>query len=243
MCFTSDQRPPDPPKSSEVGDHGRLELTATDGNRFSAFEAVPVTRRGASLVLLPDIRGLHPFYTDLALCFAQTGIDTVALDPYGRSAGLSARDDDFDFMSHAKVLTSEAVLADAHAAARQLRQRSDDPVFTLGFCMFGGHSWRLASTDLHPAGSMGFYGRPSTVEDVIADLSAPLLILAAGADQATSPQENAAFVRSLKAAGKVHDYVVYEGAPHSFFDRGFEQWQTECTDAWIRMLGFIDRNR
>lgn len=243
MCFTSDQRPPEPPSSSQVGDHGRLVLTAADGNRFSAFEAMPVTRRGASLVLLPDIRGMHTFYTDLALCFAQAGIDTVALDPYGRSAGLSARDDDFEFMPHAQALKSEDVLADAHAATTRLHERSSDPVFTLGFCKFGGQSWRLASTDLHSAGSIGFYGRPSAVEDVLADLAAPLLILAAGDDQATSPQENAAFVRSLNEAAKVHDYVVYEGAPHSFFDRGFEQWQTECTDAWIRMLGFIDRNR
>src|SRR5674476_984739 len=72
MCFTSDQHPPEPPRSSEVGHHGPLVLTAADGNRFSAFEAVPVTPRGASLVLMPDIRGMHSFYTDLALCFAQT---------------------------------------------------------------------------------------------------------------------------------------------------------------------------
>jgi len=218
-----------------------LVLTATDGNRLSAFEAVPVTRRGASLVLLPDIRGMHAFYTDLALCFAQAGIDTVAVDPYGRSAGLSPRGDDFEYLAHAKALTPEGVLADAHAAASRLHERSDDAVFTLGFCMFGGHSWRLAATDLHPAGSMGFYGRPSTVDDVVTDLSAPLLILAAGDDQATSRQDNDAFVSALNEAGKVHDYVVYEGAPHSFFDRGFDQWQAECTDAWIRMLGFIDR--
>jgi carboxymethylenebutenolidase len=243
MCFTSDQRPPEPPRSSEVGDHGPLVLTAADGNRFSAFDAVPVTRRGASLVLLPDIRGMHAFYTDLALCFALAGIDTVAIDPFGRSAGLSARDDDFEFMPHAKALTPGGVLADAHAAASRLHERSSDPVFTLGFCMFGGQSWRLAATDLHPAGSMGFYGRPSTVADVVGDLCAPLLILAAGDDRATSQQDNDAFVSSLNEAGKVHDYVVYAGAPHSFFDRTFDQWQSECTDAWVRMLGFIDRNR
>jgi carboxymethylenebutenolidase len=243
MCFTSDQRPPEPPRSSEVAGHGPLVLTAADGNLFSAFEAVPVTRRGASLVLLPDIRGMHAFYTDLALCFAQAGIDTVAVDPFGRSAGLSARDDDFEFMPHAKALTPEGVLADAQGAASRLCERSGDPVFTVGFCMFGGQSWRLAATDLHPAGSMGFYGRPSTVADVVADLSAPLLILAAGDDRATSQQENDDFVSSLNGAGKVHDYVVYEGAPHSFFDRTFDQWQSECTDAWVRMLGFIDRNR
>ena len=243
MCFSSDQHPPEPPKSSEVGDHGPLVLTAGDGNHFSAFEAVPVTPRGASLVLLPDIRGMHAFYTDLALCCAMAGIDTVALDPFGRSAGLTARDDDFDFMAHASRLTPQDVLADAHAAAARLHERSGDPVFTLGFCMFGGHSWRLAATDLHPAGSIGFYGRPSTVEDVVSDISAPLLILAAGADKATSPEENAKFVRSLNQGGKVNDFVLYPGAPHSFFDRGFEQWQDECSDAWLQILGFIDRNR
>ena len=243
MCFTSEQHPPQPPRSSEVGEHGPLELTAADGNRFSAYRAVPVAPRGASLVLLPDIRGMHAFYTDLALCFAQTGIDTVALDPYGRTAGLGARGDDFDYKPHAAALTPPGVLADARAAVERLHQRSDNPVFTLGFCMFGAQSWRLAATDLHLAGAIGFYGRPSAVEDVVGDLTAPLLILAAGDDQATSQQENEAFVSSLDAAGKVHDYVAYEGAPHSFFDRGFEQWQPECTDAWLRILGFIDRNR
>jgi carboxymethylenebutenolidase len=243
MCFTSDQHPPEPPRSSEVGHHGPLVLTAADGNRFSAFEAVPVTARGASLVLLPDIRGLHAFYTDLALCCAQAGIDTVAMDPYGRSAGLTARDDDFEYMPHATKLSAVEVLADARAVAARLHERSGDPVFTLGFCMFGGQSWRLASTDLSPAGSIGFYGRPATVADVIGDLSAPLLILAAGDDKATSQQENAAFVASLEQADKVHDYVLYEGAPHSFFDRGFEQWQDACADAWVQILAFIERNR
>jgi carboxymethylenebutenolidase len=226
-----------------VGDHGPLVLTAADGNRFSAYQAVPVTPRGASLVLLPDIRGMHAFYTDLALCFALTGIDTVALDPYGRTAGLGKRGDDFDVRPHAAALAPADVLADARAAVRHLHERSDNPVFTLGFCMFGAQSWRLAATDLRPAGSIGFYGRPSAVEDVVADLKAPLLILAAGDDQATSPQQNEGFVDSLNEAGKVHDYVLYEGAPHSFFDRGFAQWRAECTDAWIRMLGFVDRNR
>ena len=243
MCFTSDQHPPEPPRSSDVGHHGPLVLTADDGNHFSAFEAVPVTSRGASLVLLPDVRGMHAFYTDLALCFAQAGIDTVALDPYGRSAGRTARDDDFEYMPHAKRLTGQGLLADAHAAAARLRERSADPVFTAGFCMFGGQSWRLAATDLHPAGAIGFYGRPSSVEDVLGDIDSPLLILAAGDDKATSQQENANFVRALSEAGKVHDYVLYEGAPHSFFDRGFEQWQDECSDSWLQILTFIDRFR
>jgi carboxymethylenebutenolidase len=243
MCFSSDQRPPLPPQSSEVGDHGAVVLTAADGNRFAAYDAVPVTRRGASLVLLPDIRGMHDFYTDLALGFATAGIDTVALDPYGRTAGLTARDDDFDYLPHAKALGPSQVLADARAAAARLRERSDDPVFTLGFCMFGGHSWRLASTDLGAGGCMGFYGRPSTAADVVDQMRAPLLLLVAGDDKGTSPEENAAFDQALTDAGKEHKTVIYDGAPHSFFDRSYGQWEQACADAWQEMLGFVDAHR
>ena len=31
---------------------------------------------------------------------------------------------------------------------------------------------------------------------------------------------------------------VYDGAPHSFFDRRQEQFAGECDDAWRRVLGF-----
>jgi carboxymethylenebutenolidase len=243
MCFSSEQRPPLPPKSSEVGAHGPTELIAQDGNRFRAYDATPVTRRGASLVLLPDIRGLHPYYTDLALAFATAGIDTVAMDPYGRTAGVTARDDEFEYVPHVTALTSEQVLSDSHAAAARLRERSHDPVFTLGFCKFGGESWLLAASDLGATGCMGFYGRPGAAQEVVDQMTAEVLILAAGADQATSPEANAAFDSALTESGKGHEYVIYDGAPHSFFDRSFVDWASACDDAWTRMLGFIDRNR
>ena len=35
---------------------------------------------------------------------------------------------------------------------------------------------------------------------------------------------------------------IYEGAPHSFFDRGFAEWKEACDDAWRRMLAFIKKN-
>lgn len=243
MCFSSDQRPPAPPKSSEIGEHGSLELEAADGNRLMAFEAVPQTRRGASVVLLPDIRGLHAFYTDLALRFAEAGIDTVAIDPYGRTAGDTARDDRFEFRPHAQEVKPEQVLADAAAAVSRLRERSDDPVFTVGFCMFGGHSWRLAATPLAPAGSIGFYGRPSTAMEVLGQISAPLLLLVAGADQGVPLEESQAFDDALTQAGKEHRTVVYDGAPHSFFDRSFTQWEDACADAWSQILAFVDAHR
>lgn len=243
MCFSSDQHPPLPPRSSEVGQHGPTELVAADGTQLAAYDAVPVTRRGASLVLLPDIRGLHPYYTDLALCFAQAGIDTVAIDPYARTAGMTARDADFEFMPHANALSGEQVLMDAHAAKARLEERSDDPVFTLGFCKFGGESWALAATDLGAAGCMGFYGMPGRVMDIVREMTAPVLVLAAGADKATTPQQNAAYDAALTEAGVEHEFVEYDDAPHSFFDKQYAFWETACEDAWRRILGFVDAHR
>jgi carboxymethylenebutenolidase len=243
VCFSSDQHPPLPPRSSDVGDHGPTVLTAADGTRLAAYDAVPVTRRGASLVLLPDIRGLHPYYTDLAIAFAQAGIDTVAIDPYARTAGLSDRGEGFQFRSHADALERSSVAADARAAKDRLASRSGDPVFTLGFCRFGAESWALAATDIGFAGCMGFYGKPGSVMDSVPAMTTSLLILAAGADAATSPEENAAFDRALNDAGVDHEFVEYAGAPHSFFDRSFAQWDDACSDAWKRMLGFVDARR
>ena len=73
-------------------------------------------------------------------------------------------------------------------------------------------------------------------------MKAPLLILVAGADQATTPEQNQEFLDALKQAGVPHESHVYEGAPHSFFDRSFAQWNDACDDAWRRMLDFVKKH-
>jgi carboxymethylenebutenolidase len=49
-----------------------------------------------------------------------------------------------------------------------------------------------------------------------------------------------AFADDVRAAGTQVDLHVYPDAPHSFFDRRFEDYQDECADAWRRILDFID---
>ena len=34
---------------------------------------------------------------------------------------------------------------------------------------------------------------------------------------------------------------IYDGAPHSFFDRSFGEWHEACEDAWRQILGFVER--
>jgi carboxymethylenebutenolidase len=70
-------------------------------------------------------------------------------------------------------------------------------------------------------------------------MRAPLLLLLAGNDQATTPEDFTLFDRELTEARVPHKMVVYEGAPHSFFDRTFEQHKDASADAWRQMLAFI----
>ena len=37
--------------------------------------------------------------------------------------------------------------------------------------------------------------------------------------------------------------MTYDGAPHSFFDRRYEDFADASEDAWRRVLEFIERHR
>ncbi len=242
MCHDDDSRPPSPPVVGAVTEHGATTLTAGDGNEFLAYRAVPAEPNGRNVVILPDIRGLHPYYEALAVRFAEAGFHAVALDYFGRSAGLGDRHDGFDWETNIAVLAPEHIEADARAAAAYAQSLSTGPTFTLGFCYGGSASWRLAASDLELAGCIGFYGRPMRIADVEDRLRLPMLLLAAGADAATPVEEFRALDERLTASGVEHELYVYDGAPHSFFDRAFAEWTDACADAWVRILEFTARH-
>ena len=99
----------------------RITLTADDGNRFLAFRARATQPSGAGVVILPDVRGLHPYYEELALRFAEAGIDAVAFDWFGRTAGLETpRDDAFEYAPHVAQTTWTGIAADIRAAAAEV---------------------------------------------------------------------------------------------------------------------------
>lgn len=142
MCFSDDARVPPPPISGAAADHGDFELKASDGNRLMAHFARASKPNGAGMVVLPDVRGLHNFYKDLARRFAETGIDSVAIDYFGRTAESDDRSDSFEQMPHVKQTTPEGIAADTAAGIAFLRSKEGGAVksvFTVGFC-FGGSS-------------------------------------------------------------------------------------------------------
>ena len=252
MCFPPGARPPGIPSdlgpiSGGAGGEDVI-LTSSDGAAFRAFVA-----HGAgdgAVVIAPDVRGLHPFYEELAERFASAGVPAIAFDYFGRSAGTSRRADDFAFQEHVAAARArpDLIQADIAASAGELRKRTGGArIFVLGFCMGGRVAFNASAEQSGLAGVVGFYGPPvkRDVNDTDAPIEkldrmrAPVLGLFGGADPGIGPDAISAFDQGLTKRGLGHDLVSYPGAPHSFFDRTFAQWKDACDDAWRRVLGFI----
>ena len=252
MCFDLESLPPVPtlsggaPVTSED-----VTLTAADGTRLAAFAALPDEPAPVGIVVLPDVRGLYRFYEELALRFAERGYPAVAFDYFGRTAGVGKRGDEFPYMEHVAQTTPEGIQRDTRAAVEYLRSPVGPgftTVFAVGFCFGGRNAWLATAGGHGLAGAIGFYGstgerngRPGPTQRA-GEFEAPILALQAGADENILPEHNAAFEAALEAAGVEHELVVYEGAPHSFFDRKYEEYAAASADAWERVLGFIARS-
>jgi carboxymethylenebutenolidase len=256
MCFDFDARPPAPPDDLVLapiaGAAGTelLELVSADGTRFSAALAEAPPGRQGGIVILPDVRGLYPFYSELAERFAEAGYHAIVMDYFGRTAGLGPRDEHFEYMPHVQRLTVPGVQQDVAAAIAALRERTGArAVAIVGFCLGGFESF-LAGADMPDlAAVVGFYGVLTGSRFGIlgpleraGDIRAPLLGLFGGADQAIPVEQVEEFDARLTEAGLDHDIHVYPGAPHSFFDRRYEDHAEATEDAWRRMLGFLERH-
>ncbi|MCC6189802.1 MAG: dienelactone hydrolase family protein [Anaerolineales bacterium] len=249
MCYDDQARPPRPPGATGSASGEDLVLTAADDNHFAAYAAHPEQPRSAQVLIYPDIRGLHQFYKDLALRFAEVGIAAVAMDYFGRTAGLTSRAELFEFRPHVEQMQVSTVHADARACLDYLRQGpgAEWPTFILGFCRGGSLSIYSAAQPFGLAGIVAFYaglGRKldeaqGTPVDVAPRIRCPVLGLFGGADAGIPPEHVAALDAALDQAGVAHEIVTYRGAPHGFFDRRAEEFAAESADAWQRLLRFM----
>jgi carboxymethylenebutenolidase len=250
VCYDVDARPPLPPIHGSALDAGEVTLTSADGTRVAAYAARAAAPSGAGMVILPDVRGLHPFFEELALRFAEAGADAIAVDYFSRTAGTGGRGADFDYGTHVPLTRPDTLSADVAAAASHLRSPDGagvDRLYTVGFCFGGRLSYLQAASTIRPAGVIGFYGWPVGTNraglpapvDEASRFTCPVLAIWGGADEGIGPEPIAAFDHALDQAGVTHTTVVYPGAPHSFFDRTATEHADAAADAWRQMLVFM----
>lgn len=250
MCFSPEDRPPLPPTGGDALDDRDVVLTSRDGTPIPAHAARAASPSGAGIVIVPDVRGLHPYYEALVLRFAEAGVHAVAFDFYARTAGSEKRDAAFEPQPHVLELEADRVNDDVAAAAAFVRSTDGgeaERLYTVGFCLGGRISLLQAASGLALDGVIGFYPWPTgehrsglpAPSDEAPRFGCPVLTLYGEADEGIPAEARDTFARALAEAGVEHRSVTYAGAPHSFFDRKATEFADASADAWRQVLGFM----
>ncbi len=251
MCVDDDSFPPIAPIAGGAAGTRDLYLTSSDGTRVMAHAARAAKPTGAGMVVIPDVRGLHPYYKELADRFAEVGVDAIAIDFFARTAPSEDRSEAFDFMSQVPLTKPDLLQADIAAAAAYLRGDDGGQVkslYSVGFCFGGALSYLQAASGLGYAGVIGFYGWPAGLKrwpdrpkpvDAVPRYKCPVQSIFGGADEGIPPADVEAFDGACRKAGIKHDMKVYAGAPHSFFDRKYTEFAKDSADAWTRVQAFV----
>ena len=137
------------PLAGDMGHAGRVSSFSLPSGTAAHRAETPGASRG--LVIIPDIGGLRPLFTDLCdRLAAENGWSVAAFEPWpGRErADLETR------MASVGTLDDAFLLADAAAAADVL---AVGPVAIMGFCMGGAFALKAAATGRFDR-AVSFYG-------------------------------------------------------------------------------------
>jgi carboxymethylenebutenolidase len=250
MCFDLDSRPPIEPIAGGALDSGEVILKGADGASFRAFGARPAQSTGAGVLILPDVRGLHQFFEELTLRFAEHGIAALAIDYFGRTAGTGPRPADFDHQAHVAQAKWTDIEGEIRAGIAYLRSEAGGAprsTFALGFCMGGRLASVSATLGLGLAGVIPFYGWPAAPSrngtpapvDVASKIECDVFALYGAEDHAIDAAMRDTFDQALDAAHVHHKTIVYPDAGHSFFDKKSPETAKASAAAWDETLAFI----
>jgi len=221
-----------------------------DGRSVETFVVYPESKdKRPVVVLIHEIFGMSDWVQDLADQVAAAGYIAVAPDllsgmgPNGGRTSDVAPDKVTEAVSH---LNPDQVTADLNAVSDYGKKlpASNGKLFVGGFCWGGGQTFRFATNRPDLAAAFVFYGPPPD-KDAMARIKAPVYGFYAGNDArigATLPDTTA----QMKAAGKIFDPVVYEGAGHGFMRAGEAPDANDANkkarqDAWVRWKVLLEK--
>jgi carboxymethylenebutenolidase len=221
-----------------------------DGRSVETFVVYPESKdKRPVVVLIHEIFGMSDWVQDLADQVAAAGYIAVAPDllsgmgPNGGRTSDVAPDKVTELVSH---LNPDQVTADLNAVSDYGKKlpASNGKLFVGGFCWGGGQTFRFATNRPDLAAAFVFYGPPPD-KDAMARIKAPVYGFYAGNDArigATLPDTTA----QMKAAGKIFDPVVYEGAGHGFMRAGEAPDANDANkkarqDAWVRWKDLLEK--
>lgn len=240
---TAAQREPSLSRPPQPKLDGSMVEIKRDGMTLPAYLSRPSNKKKAPAVLvIHEVFGLNRHIKTIADRIARQGYVAIAPNFFARANEVPP-EDSTDIQALRKAAASippEAANRDMQAALDFVkRDKGVIPrLASIGFCMGGGFSYRLAAYTEDLAGACIFYGR--TPLELVPQVKCPLLANFGETDTGIPPVKVQEWVDALKKAGKSIDAKIYPGAGHGFFnDTGQRYNAAAAADAWQRTLKFF----
>ena len=168
-----------------------------------------------AIIVIHEWWGLNDWVKKQAEKYASQGYVALAVDLY---RGQSAKTPDEAHILM-RGLPDDRGLRDLEAAFAYLASRPDvdsNKIGSLGWCMGGGWSIKLAEDQPKLAAFVVNYGSLPTDAAIIARIKAPMLGNFGADDRGIPPASVQAFEAAMKSDGKSPDIKIYQGAGHAF---------------------------
>ncbi len=196
----------------------------------------------SAIIVIHEWWGLNDWVKEQAQKFAGQGYVALAVDLY-RGKVATTPDDAHILM---RGLADDRGLRDLQAAYSYLSSRPDvNPakIGSIGWCMGGGWSIKLAEDQPNLAACIVNYGSLPSDPAIIAKIHAPIQGNFGADDRGIPPTDVRAFESAMKAAGKFTDIRIYDGAGHAFQNPDNKQgFRPEAAaDAGQRISAFFQK--
>jgi len=195
-----------------------------------------------AIVVIHEWWGLNDWVKEQAQKFAEQGYVALAVDLY--RGKVAANPDDAHILM--RGLPDDRGIRDLEAAFAYLSSRPDvnpTKIGSIGWCMGGSWSIKLAVDQPKLAACVVNYGWLPSDAALIAKIKAPVLGNFGAEDQGIPPKDVKAFETAMKADGKTADVKIYDGAGHAFENpNNLQGYRPEAAaDAMQRSAGFFQK--
>ena len=241
-------------KTPETGlDIFDLRIPVPQGNMPAYIASPKKGGRLATVIVVPEVFGMHEYQKDIARRLANAGYFAIAYDPFFRKGDLSKMSDIKQVVGLASSLDDYQMLGDLDALVEFLEKQkrvNAKKIGITGMSRGGRTVWMYAAHSKKIKAAVAWYGHFSTIPpamprsplDITDDLKAPVLGLYGGADSGIPLDEVERMRAGLLAFGKDKESMihVYEGVGHAFHADYRPTYRKEAAeDGWKRMLAWF----
>jgi carboxymethylenebutenolidase len=226
------------------------------GKGVSAVRALPKAKsKRPGVIILHERYGIDQHTKDLTVKLAQAGFVGLAPDLFHRFNG----DRKAVLRGEQRVdLTDDGALEDLNAAVDYLKRSPDvdgTRIGIIGVCQTGRQPLLLAAKRDDIAAAVVLYGaiggkewlsndlRPTSVEDLVAQVKCPVLGVFGEADHIISVDDVTRLRNALENSSKNYHIRIYRDAPHGWLNDTMPgRYRKEAAkDAWNLMMSFLKK--